>query len=277
MFVMVAVLVVLVIGLTACAKQPVVPAPEPEMKVVIEPNAWAIFDRMPSKIDTERAKILGLREIILTTPLRVFNCMNVKKNEWRPEILPVGTVVLIDLDGIPVFKRDCGNKLFVEITTETPKTVFSIPAPIKKGFWAGPWNILWDILKWLLIILGIILLLLLLFCLVRGIARAVRWLLERFERREEGGSTTLSTTAPVIPPVPAPAMAPTPRLRQTPASAPVVPAATTARPTATSHRACWMIHAEEGTDHRTHVNYEGFKSFRFDTEGDEVKIKASRR
>ncbi len=191
--------VVLAVSLAACAKQSVspVPASDPKMKPVIEPNAWMMFDSVPLKMDAERALTLGLHETTLTKPIRVFNYMGTQngKVRWQPETLPAGTKVLIGEDGIPLYKRDCWNKLFVPVTLK-PVSVTPVAPIIKRGFWAtGFGTILAWILMALAILLGILLISYLLFgiaCVNRQIFRALRWTMDR------GGDNT-TPTPPVNP------------------------------------------------------------------------------
>jgi hypothetical protein len=180
--------IVLVIGLTACAKQSVVPSPAPklETKAVVASDAFQVFDKMPLKMDAERALALGLHEAILDKPVRVFNYMGTQNGtRWQPETLPVGTKVLVGEDGIPLYKRDCWNKLFVPIALQP---VANTPAVVEKSKMKA-----WELLEIaLLILLGMLVLFLMWNASL--LQRVARWLYEHSHHGHDNPSPATRPT-----------------------------------------------------------------------------------
>ena len=238
--------IIILIGLTACAKQSVAPAsaPETEMKPVIESNAFAVFDKWPLGMDAERALALGLRETTLTKPVRVFNHMGTVhgKVRWQPETLPTGTKVLVGEDGVPLYKRDCFNKLFVPVALQP---VTNAPAVAEKGKMGA-----WELLR---IAFLVLLAMALAFLMWNAsiLQRLARWLYEHSHEHNDppaprGGLR--STVPPTAPPVP--------------------------------NTNIWAIRASLDTNKIVHVAGEGIKSVSVEFPPDpnkQVLIKASRR
>ncbi len=236
--------VVVLVGLTACAKQTTAPAPKPEMKAVVSSDAFAVFDKAPLKMDAERALALGLRETTLTEPLRVFNHMGTQngKVRWQPETLPAGTKVLIGEDEVPLYKRDCWNKLFVPVALQPVTNAPAIVEKEKMGVWE---------------LLGITFLILLAMALAflmwnaSILQRLARWLYEHGHEHDD-------------PPAPRGGLRPT-----VPPTTPPVP-----------NTNIWTIRASLDTNKIVHVAGEGIESVSVEFPPDpnkQILIKASRR
>jgi hypothetical protein len=253
------VLLVFVLICAACGKKE--PIPQPKLEPAIEPNAWMVFDKYPSKMDTERTAIFGLRKDILTESLRVFNCVDRKRNKWEEETLPIGTGILVNEDGIPVYKLGCWNKLFVPVTL---KPVIATPTH-QNELWSALWNLLKNLFLVLIFVLGVLLALALLALALWALWNLVKWLSEQADNRLNRNVTTRSTTTPPAPPV-APITAP-----------PATPLPTTPIPVPTPGTAIWTIKASLDASGKISVEGEGLESISIEFPGKEISIKASRR
>lgn len=261
-FAIFSVIVFLVISIAACKKQAPVPQPKPELKPVIEKSAWIVFDQYPIKADQETANIMGLSKVTLENPLRVFNCVNRKKNLWKSEILPTGTIVLVQENGIPVYKADCQNKLYVPITLVPDPAPTPTPASRAKS---NGWSRLGEFLKNLLAAMvwaaAVILVLALLGVLAWALWNLLRLIFSA--RTPPAGTTTPRTTTPPPPATPTT----TPTTPATPTT-PVTPPAPTAP---TSSNVSFSI-APDGT---VQVTGSGLRNFSTETVGKSVKVRAT--
>jgi hypothetical protein len=84
--------------------------------------AWANLERYPfmgrSLTPVEQAT-LGLRPVIVSSPWTGLNWYEARRR-FVLETLPVGTLVLSDLDGVPIYKANCGNRLVSLVPPATP-------------------------------------------------------------------------------------------------------------------------------------------------------------
>ena len=229
-------------------------------------------------LTTRETADLGLRPITINQPWTGFNWFG-NKDRFVLETLPVGTLVLADKDGRPIYKADCGNRL-VELAA-CPKCVVASPAtpptPRSKGFGHEGWDfkkLLHFLAGIVLFLLGLLLILLLLY-LLRRMFHALFGPIPTRTTADGGGERT---TTSVLPP-PSPTSSGAPRVQSSTPTGPIplrpsdqpnrsVPASSMPRLTAEPPRRKFLNFYAAISSQPNKLKFGGYGEVLLDEEGD---------